>query len=67
MLSVTRTLNLFPPEKSLVDRERVSNSYGVLPYLIGKVAAELPFTSFPPLLFGLILYPMAGLEMTFKR
>jgi len=67
MLSMTRTLKVFPPEKSVVDRERARHSYHVLPYLLGKVVAELPAVLAPPLIFGSILYPMAGLEGSIGR
>ncbi|KAJ8905228.1 hypothetical protein NDN08_001736 [Rhodosorus marinus] len=67
MLAMTRTLKVFPPEKSVVDRERARHSYHVLPYLLGKIVAELPAVLAPPLLFGSILYPMAGLEGSIGR
>lgn len=67
MLSLTKTVNIFPLEKTLIDRERAAHSFHALPYLLGKVLAELPVVSLPPLVFGSILYPMVGLEAGFKR
>ena len=57
-----KTLNLFPPEKNLAAAERAKGSYGVLPYFLSKLLAELPMTAAYPLLFSAVLYPMAGLQ-----
>ena len=54
----------FPPrraqEKVIVNRERASGAYGMFPYLLAKLAAELPVGAFFPLAFGAVVYPMAG-------
>lgn len=62
MASMIKTISVFPSEKTIVGRERAKKSYGVLPYFLGKLIAELPITSFFPVLFGSVLYPMTGLN-----
>jgi hypothetical protein len=57
-----KTLNMFPSEKNLVNAERAKGSYGVLPYFLSKIVAELPTTAAYPLLFSSIVYPMTGLQ-----
>ncbi len=42
MSSLVKTLNVFPRERTIVTRERGQQSYGILPYLSAKLAAELP-------------------------
>ena len=37
-------------------------AYHVLPYFAAKLAAELPVGAIFPLLFGVVVYPMAGLN-----
>lgn len=49
-------------EKVIVNRERASGAYGMFPYLLAKLAAELPVGAFFPLAFGAVVYPMAGLH-----
>jgi hypothetical protein len=57
-----KTLNLFPPEKTLVNIERAKGSYDVLPYFLSKVLAELPLAALYPLVFSSVVYPMTGLQ-----
>lgn len=57
-----KTLNLFPPEKNLVSVERAKGSYGVLPYFLSKVLAELPVVAVYPVVFSAVVYPMTGLQ-----
>ena len=57
-----KTLNLFPPEKQLVQTERAKGSYSVLPYFLSKVLAELPTLAVYPLVHSAIVYPMTGLQ-----
>ena len=57
-----KTLNLFPPEKALVNVERAKGSYNVLPYFLSKVLAELPLAAVYPFVFSSIVYPMTGLQ-----
>jgi hypothetical protein len=43
-----KTLTAFTSEKVIVNRERASGSYGMLPYLAAKLCAELPVGAFSP-------------------
>ncbi|EFN58398.1 hypothetical protein CHLNCDRAFT_56833 [Chlorella variabilis] len=62
MSSLIKTLNVFPREKTLVGRERARAGYGVLPYLLSKLAAELPVGALFPALFACLVYPATGLN-----
>lgn len=62
MASLTKTLSVFPVERSIVGRERAKGAYGVAPYFLAKLAAELPIGALFPLLFGSLVYPAAGLN-----
>jgi len=42
MSSLVKTLNVFPRERLIVNRERAKYSYRTAPYLAAKVLAELP-------------------------
>lgn len=67
MTSLIKTLNVFPREKTLVNRERARAGYGVLPYLLSKLAAELPVGALFPALFGCLVYPATGLNPKPRR
>jgi len=67
MLSLVKTLYVFPNERTIVNSERAKGSYGVLPYLTSKLAAELPVAAVFPALFGTIVYPMAGLHRGWRK
>lgn len=67
MASVTKMLNVFPPERTIVTRERSKNSYGVLPYFLAKLLAEVPIGALFPAVFGLVVYPMCGLNPDPRR
>ncbi|KAL4853430.1 ABC transporter G family member 7 [Chlorella vulgaris] len=62
MSSLIKTLNVFTREKTLVGRERARSGYGVLPYLLSKLAAELPLGAAFPALFACLVYPATGLN-----
>lgn len=62
MTALTKTLNVFPKEAVLVNRERTKGAYSVLPYFTSKLFAELPLSAFFPLVFSGIVYPMVGLS-----
>jgi ABC-type multidrug transport system ATPase subunit len=64
MAALMKTLTSFTKEKVIVNRERASRAYGVLPYFTGKLLAELPVGAFFPLAFGATVYPMTGLHPT---
>lgn len=67
MAALTKTGGVFPKERAIVDRERAKGSYGLGPYLLSKLLAEIPIGAAFPLLFGTILYPMARLHPSFSR
>lgn len=67
MASVTKMLNVFPPERTIVTRERAKNSYGVFPYFLAKLLAEVPIGALFPAVFGLVVYPMCGLNPDPRR
>lgn len=55
-------LQVFPRERVIMTRERAKGSYFTGSYLSAKLVAELPIGAAFPLLFGLITYPMCGLN-----
>lgn len=67
MAALTKTVNVFPKERQVVDRERAKGSYALGPYLLSKLIAEIPVGASFPLVFGTILYPMAGLNPALVR
>ncbi|GJP49320.1 hypothetical protein CLOM_g8545 [Closterium sp. NIES-68] len=67
MASITKTLNVFPKERQIVERERAKGAYAVGPYFLSKLVAELPVTAFFPALFSMVCYPMTGLHRTVPR
>lgn len=62
MSSLVKTLNVFPREATLVNRERSRGAYGVLEYFASKMCAEMPVSAFFPLVFSMSVYPMVGLS-----
>ena len=67
MSSLIKTLNVFPKERTIVTRERARAAYPILPYLISKLAAELPIGAVFPALFGAVVYPATGLNPRISR
>ncbi|XAR72276.1 Sulfate-transporting ATPase [Bertholletia excelsa] len=67
MAALTKTVGVFPRERTIVDRERAKGSYALGPYLLSKLLAEIPVGAAFPLLFGSILYPMACLHPSLSR
>lgn len=67
MASLVKTLNVFPKERVIVERERARSSYDVLPYFVSKLAAESPIGALFPLLFGAVVYPACGLNPRLDR
>ncbi|GLT35031.1 hypothetical protein SLA2020_095160 [Shorea laevis] len=67
MAALTKTVNVFPKERAIVDRERSKGSYSLGPYLLSKLIAEIPVGAAFPLMFGGVLYPMARLHPTLSR
>ncbi|CAN6478096.1 unnamed protein product [Victoria cruziana] len=67
MAALTKTVGVFPKERSIVDRENKKGSYALGPYLLSKLIAEIPIGAAFPLIFGTILYPMARLHPSLSR
>ncbi len=67
MTALVKTLNVFPKEAVLVNRERAKGAYSVFPYFLSKLCAEMPLSAFFPLVFTGIVYPMAGLSGGLSR
>lgn len=67
MAALTKTVSVFPKERAIVDRERTKGSYALGPYLFAKLLAEIPVGAAFPLVFGIILYPMARLHPSLLR
>lgn len=67
MSSLIKTLNVFPKERVLVQRERAKGSYATAPYFAAKLAAESPIGALFPLLFAAIVYPATGLHPKMSR
>lgn len=67
MAALTKTVSVFPKERAIVDRECAKGSYALGPYLFAKLLAEIPVGAAFPLLFGIILYPMARLHPSLLR
>lgn len=67
MTSMIKTLNVFPTERNIVNRERTNHAYGISPYLVSKLAAELPVGALLPALFGALVYPATGLHRSWTR
>ncbi|KAL3751270.1 hypothetical protein ACJRO7_012139 [Eucalyptus globulus] len=67
MAALTKTVGVFPKERTIVDRERAKGSYALGPYLLSKLLAEIPIGAAFPLMFGALLYPMAHLHPNLCR
>lgn len=61
--STLTSLGLFAEERLVFVRERANDYYKPMAYYLAKVLFELlPLRVFPPVLLGLIVYPLAGLS-----
>lgn len=67
MTALVKTLNVFPREGVLANRERARGSYNVVQYFISKLIAEMPVSAFFPLVFSLTVYPMVQLSGGLSR
>lgn len=67
MAALTKTVNVFPKERSIVQREQAKGSYSLAPYLIAKLVAEAPVSAAFPLAFGAVVYPMTNLYPSLER
>ena len=61
-LGVASTIRAFPKEKTIVSAERAKRIYGVAPYFLSKLVAEVPLAVALSGLFGGLLYPMVGFQ-----
>ncbi|KAJ8603554.1 hypothetical protein CTAYLR_004878 [Chrysophaeum taylorii] len=64
-LAVASSIRTFPKEKQIVLGER--DLYGAFPYLLSKVAAEVPLVATLSALFGVVVYPLARLQRTMRK
>lgn len=62
MSALVKTVNIFPRERRVVDRERARGGYGAGAYLLAKLAAEAPVSALFPALFAAVVYPATGLH-----
>ena len=62
MSALVKTVNVFPRERTVVDRERARGGYGAGAYLLAKLAAEAPVSALFPALFASVVYPTTGLH-----
>lgn len=60
--STLTSLNVFASERLLFVRERANGYYSPITYFAAKVAFDIiPLRLIPPILMGIIVYPMVGL------
>lgn len=64
MASLFASLNTFPAEAGIVNRERAGKSYHVLPYYLARLICDMPLRVGQGLLFGVIVYFIVGLNAT---
>jgi ABC-type multidrug transport system permease subunit len=67
MAALTKTVNVFPKERTIIQRESTKGSYDLVPYLVSKVVAEAPISAAFPLAFGAIVYPLTRLHPSISR
>ena len=66
-LGVASTIRAFPKEKTIVTAERSKGLYGVAPYFLSKLVAEVPLAVGLSGLFGGLLYPMVGFQRSARK
>ena len=57
-----QALNTFPTDRAVVNRERASKMYHVLPYYVARFICDMPTRVGQGLLFGCIVYWIVGLN-----
>lgn len=61
--STLTTLHIFASERQIFVRERANGFYVPISYFASKVVFDIiPLRVFPPLILGLIIYPLVGLN-----
>ena len=65
--NVIGIINLFVNEKILAQKEIKSGFYGLPVYYLSKLIVEIPFTMISPLVFGIIIYWIVGLNSLPQR
>ncbi|ROV93387.1 hypothetical protein VMCG_08424 [Cytospora schulzeri] len=61
--STLTSLNVFSSERLLFTRERANGYYSPITYFASKVLFDIiPLRIIPPILMGIIIYPMTGLK-----
>ncbi|PSR81399.1 hypothetical protein BD289DRAFT_484444 [Coniella lustricola] len=61
--STLTSLNVFSSERLLFTRERANGYYSPVTYFASKVLFDIiPLRIIPPILMGIIIYPMTGLQ-----
>ena len=60
--STLTSLNVFASERIIFMRERANGYYSTITYFLAKVIFDvIPLRVFPPLIMGIVIYPMVGL------
>jgi hypothetical protein len=62
MSALIKATTSFVTEKLIVQRERRSGAYSVVPYFFSKLAAEMPLSAFFPCMTGFLIYKLCGLN-----
>ena len=64
---VIGSVTVFQQERALLRRERAKKMYGVLPYFLSKTTSDMTNNVLLPLLYGIIVYFTAALELSVVR
>ncbi|CAM9433378.1 unnamed protein product [Ascophyllum nodosum] len=60
--ALNTSMRLFPPERSLMIRERSTGSYRVGPYFLAKSTSDLGIYTLAPILYATVIYWSVGLR-----
>jgi len=61
-MATAGTIRAFPKEKAIVSGELANKLYSTLPYFMAKAISEIPLIGFFQGIFGVIIYPLTGLQ-----